>query len=96
MLAATRFELDNLMLIERPPQNDELNGIQLLESLNHKPQVIFTTAYDEYALKGYELNVVDYLLKPFTELLMMIWVIYGLVLLLAYQNLLMLLILLIK
>lgn len=45
---------------------DELTGIQLLESLENKPHVIVTTAYSEYALKGYELNVSDYLLKPFT------------------------------
>jgi DNA-binding LytR/AlgR family response regulator len=45
---------------------DELTGIQLLEALSNKPYVIFTTAYDEYAMKGYELNVTDYLLKPFT------------------------------
>lgn len=45
---------------------DELTGIQLLESLENKPYVIVTTAYSEYALKGYELNVSDYLLKPFT------------------------------
>lgn len=44
---------------------DELTGIQLLESLERKPHVIITTAYSEYALKGYELNVTDYLLKPF-------------------------------
>src|SRR6478609_8106527 len=44
---------------------DELTGIQLLESLERKPYVIVTTAYNEYALKGYELNVTDYLLKPF-------------------------------
>lgn len=45
---------------------DELTGIELLESSNINSQVIFTTAYQEYALKGYELNVTDYLLKPFT------------------------------
>lgn len=45
---------------------DELTGIQMLESLKRKPYVIFTTAYSEYAVKGYELNVIDYLLKPFT------------------------------
>jgi DNA-binding LytR/AlgR family response regulator len=43
-----------------------LTGIQLLESLERKPFVIITTAYSEYALKGYELSVVDYLLKPFS------------------------------
>jgi len=45
---------------------DELTGIQLLESLEKKPYVIVTTAYNAYALKGYELNVTDYLLKPFS------------------------------
>lgn len=45
---------------------DELTGIELLESSKIDSQVIFTTAYQEYALKGYELNVTDYLLKPFT------------------------------
>lgn len=45
---------------------DELSGIELLESTKIKSQVIITTAYQEYALKGYELSVTDYLLKPFT------------------------------
>ena len=45
---------------------DELSGIQLLESIKIESEVIITTAYNEYALKGYELNVTDYLLKPFT------------------------------
>lgn len=45
---------------------DELTGIELLESTKIESQVIFTTAYQEYAIKGYELNVTDYLLKPFT------------------------------
>ena len=45
---------------------DELSGIELLESSKIESQVIITTAYQEYAIKGYELNVTDYLLKPFT------------------------------
>ncbi len=45
---------------------DEMTGIQLLESIENKPSVIITTAYSEYALKGYELSVTDYLLKPFS------------------------------
>lgn len=45
---------------------DELSGIELLESSKLTCQVIITTAYQEYAIKGYELNVTDYLLKPFT------------------------------
>lgn len=47
-------------------QMDGLTGIELLESLPTKPAVILTTAYQEYALKGYELHVSDYLLKPFS------------------------------
>ena len=45
---------------------DELSGIELLESSKITSQVIITTAYQEYALKGYELHITDYLLKPFT------------------------------
>jgi two-component system, LytTR family, response regulator len=45
-------------------QMDELTGIQLLNILKDKPLVIFTTAYDSYAVKGYELDAMDYLLKP--------------------------------
>ena len=47
-------------------QMDGLSGIQLLESVRDKPEVIITTAFDKYALKGFELNVSDYLLKPYT------------------------------
>jgi DNA-binding LytR/AlgR family response regulator len=41
-----------------------LTGIDFLKSLTHKPRVIFTSAYTQYALEGYELNVLDYLVKP--------------------------------
>ncbi|MFY0256362.1 LytR/AlgR family response regulator transcription factor [Chitinophaga sp. 30R24] len=44
----------------------EVSGIQLLEAAHPDCEVIVITAYHEYALKGYELNVTDYLLKPFT------------------------------
>src|SRR4030042_5001866 len=43
----------------------EMTGLQLLRSLPNPPLVILSTAYSEHALDGYELNVVDYLLKPF-------------------------------
>ena len=42
----------------------ELNGFELLNQLENQPPVIFTTAYDQYALKAFEVNSVDYLLKP--------------------------------
>jgi len=45
-------------------QMEELTGIQMLESMQESPKIVFTTAYDEYALKGYELDICDYLLKP--------------------------------
>jgi two-component system LytT family response regulator len=44
---------------------DGFTGIEFIESLICKPQIIITTAYDKYALKGFELNVTDFLLKPF-------------------------------
>jgi two-component system, LytTR family, response regulator len=44
---------------------DGFTGIEFIESLSSNPQIIITTAYDKYALKGFELNVTDYLLKPF-------------------------------
>ena len=45
-------------------QMPDLTGIDFLKSLKKKPVVIFTTAYPEYALDGYSLGVIDYLLKP--------------------------------
>ncbi len=48
-------------------QMPKLTGIELLEVLDHKPLVIFTTAYDEYAIKAFEINAIDYLLKPFSK-----------------------------
>ncbi|MEO6167989.1 MAG: LytTR family DNA-binding domain-containing protein [Chitinophagales bacterium] len=41
-----------------------IKGFELLKTLTHKPQVIITTAYHEYALQGYEWQVIDYLVKP--------------------------------
>ncbi len=45
-------------------QMPQLTGIDFLKSLNNPPQVIFTTAHPDYAVDGFELNAVDYLLKP--------------------------------
>ncbi|MCP4179736.1 MAG: response regulator transcription factor [bacterium] len=47
-------------------QMPELTGFDLLRTIKNPPKVIITTAYREYAVEGYELNVVDYLLKPFS------------------------------
>jgi DNA-binding LytR/AlgR family response regulator len=46
-------------------QMPDINGFQLYNSLAEKPMVIFTTAYKEYAIDGFEVDAIDYLLKPF-------------------------------
>ncbi|MCX6304665.1 MAG: LytTR family DNA-binding domain-containing protein [Bacteroidetes bacterium] len=46
-------------------QMPDISGIQLLRSLHHKPLVIFTTAFSKYATDGFDLDVIDYLLKPY-------------------------------
>lgn len=48
-------------------QMPKLTGFELLEVLDEKPEVIFTTAFDQYAIRAFELNAVDYLLKPFSK-----------------------------
>lgn len=48
-------------------QMPKLTGFELLEVLDHQPEVIFTTAYDQYAIRAFETNAVDYLLKPFSR-----------------------------
>lgn len=48
-------------------QMPKLTGFELLEVLDHKPEVIFTTAYDQFAINAFERNAVDYLLKPFSR-----------------------------
>lgn len=53
-----------LLLDVRMPK---LNGFEMLELLDHTPFVIFTTAFDQYAVKAFEQNAVDYLLKPFSK-----------------------------
>ncbi len=66
--------LDALVYIKTNPvelvfldiQLDGITGIQLLESTTLNCQIVITTAYHDYALKGYELNITDYLLKPFS------------------------------
>ncbi|MGC4103227.1 LytR/AlgR family response regulator transcription factor [Ferruginibacter sp.] len=44
-----------------------MSGMEFYRSLNHKPMLIFTTSYSEYAIESYDLGALDYLLKPFTS-----------------------------
>jgi two-component system LytT family response regulator len=48
-------------------QMPELTGLEVLRRLSCMPEIVFTTAYDQYAVTAFELNAVDYLLKPFTR-----------------------------
>jgi two-component system, LytTR family, response regulator len=48
-------------------QMPKINGFEMLELIEQPPSVIFTTAFDEYALKAFEAHAVDYLLKPFSQ-----------------------------
>ncbi|MGD9099727.1 MAG: response regulator, partial [Anaerolineae bacterium] len=44
-----------------------LDGFEVIETLHDPPSVIFVTAYDEYAIRAFEVNALDYLLKPFSR-----------------------------
>ncbi len=48
-------------------QMPEINGFELLKMLDEPPRIIFSTAYDQYALKAFEVNAIDYLLKPYNK-----------------------------
>lgn len=62
--AIENFDPDLLFLdIEMP----EINGFELLQMLDKIPYIIFSTAYNQYAIKAFEVNAVDYLLKPYTQ-----------------------------
>lgn len=68
--AANADEAEVLISIQKPEllfldiQMPERSGFDLLSSLDHVPYVIFTTAFDQYAVKAFEVNALDYLLKP--------------------------------
>ena len=47
-------------------QMPKLTGFEMIELLDHQPEIIFSTAYDQYAIKAFEVNATDYLLKPFS------------------------------
>ncbi|MDF1576380.1 MAG: LytTR family DNA-binding domain-containing protein [Bacteroidales bacterium] len=62
--AINEIEPDAVFLDVQMPK---LTGFELLEVIEHQLQIIFTTAYDQYAIQAFEKNAVDYLLKPFSK-----------------------------
>ncbi|SMG40153.1 two component transcriptional regulator, LytTR family [Marivirga sericea] len=62
--AIQKYEPDLIFLDVQMPK---INGFEMLELVENIPAVIFTTAFDEYALKAFEVNAIDYLLKPFSQ-----------------------------
>ncbi len=65
--ALTAIEEYNPDLLFLDIQMPEVNGFELLAMLNEIPHVIFSTAYDAFALQAFEVNAVDYLLKPYVQ-----------------------------
>src|SRR5687767_5519814 len=66
-LKASNALLDQkVQLIFLDIQMPKITGMDFLRSLPHPPHVVFTTAYPQYAVEGFELNAADYLLKPFS------------------------------
>ena len=59
-----RFRVDLIFLDINMP---DINGLELAQALDKGPKIIFTTAYKQYAFDGFELNAVDYLLKPISQ-----------------------------
>ncbi|HEX6332752.1 MAG TPA: LytTR family DNA-binding domain-containing protein [Flavisolibacter sp.] len=64
MDAGNLLQEDRQQLLFLDIQMPRMSGLDFLRSLSHQPPVIFTTAYPEYALEGFELNALDYLVKP--------------------------------
>ncbi len=63
--AVEMIELLSPDLVLLDIQMPGLTGFEVIEALNDPPHVIFVTAYDEYAIRAFEVNALDYLLKPF-------------------------------
>jgi two-component system LytT family response regulator len=64
MKSIQQYEPDLIFLDIQMPK---INGFEMLELIENPPAVIFTTAFDEFAIKAFELNATDYLLKPFSQ-----------------------------
>lgn len=72
--AATSDPLEAMALIRKDPPDllfldiemPEISGIELAQTSGHPPYIIFTTAYSQYAVEGFNLNAIDYLLKPYS------------------------------
>src|SRR5687767_9411590 len=62
--AITQYKPDLIFLDIQMPK---INGFEMLELIEQPPAVIFTTAFDEYAIKAFEAHAIDYLLKPFSK-----------------------------
>lgn len=64
--AINELQKGNIDLVFLDIQMPDLNGIQLYKSLTYKPLLIFTTAYSNFAVDGFEMDAIDYLVKPFS------------------------------
>src|SRR4030095_10187568 len=64
LIALDAFEAEKIDLVFLDIKMPDISGIDFFKSLSKKPEVIFTTAYSEFAIDGFELNAMDYLLKP--------------------------------
>jgi two-component system, LytTR family, response regulator len=64
--ALSVLQKESVDLVFLDIQMPQFNGLEFVRSLNQKPKIIFTTAFSEYAVDGFELGVTDYLLKPFS------------------------------
>ena len=65
--AMSQLQQEKIDLIFLDIKMPDISGIEFLRSIPHPPMVIFTTAYSEHAVQSFELDAIDYLLKPFSQ-----------------------------